>query len=615
MATIKEGKLLKRSPQSPLLFGGKKMQERFFILRADALLYYLPSDAEGIAAGRSGESSSRCKGMIMIDDVIGVYRAFELPTESKGIQEMARSLMPSEVPATIFIPVENGDGDVRIYELHDSDAAGAASWVEALRTVVHLRQMRGQPPYQAAYREAKAHEHVTPALTTPPALPPASHLAQDAASALSTETLAALRALEMQNAAAAATLALREPVVFRYSAKTRVEEALQHRKDMAAERARGSSDTGSCSDPRRQCTPFALPDAPPAAFMPRRSPLEQAASEADLPLDLVRQMQGQPVEVVRQMIRAYREAKAHEHVTPASPTPPALPPASAALPPASAASTAMRAALEADEAGDPIEALPKYIEAAEAYRELAASGTALSEFSAKCQRQARACIDRAEELKPLKERAEAERELSRREEALKQREQQLDSLAALSLASSGSGAGALQPPYWQACEDADYSADGFVLMPLDSARSTDAPSWATIEALLHTDQSSALGIGRDVVHKGHYTSLKLACAWRVQHPALWARFEVGRAQVRRECQRLEALGKGLGATPAGLPVLTEVKTRALPGGCDAEAREQFLLHGTKPETLLAILANGPNERFSSGLFGNGTYCASLARGP
>ena len=104
MATIKEGQLLKRSPQSPLLFGGKKMQERFFILRADALLYYLPSDVEGIAAGRSGESSSRCKGMIMIDDVIGVYRASELPTESKGMQEMARSLMPSEVPSSHLHP-------------------------------------------------------------------------------------------------------------------------------------------------------------------------------------------------------------------------------------------------------------------------------------------------------------------------------------------------------------------------------------------------------------------------------------------------------------------------------------------------------------------------------
>ena len=143
MATIKEGKLLKRSPQSTL-FGGKKMQERFFILRADALLYYLPSDAEGIAAGRTGEASSRCKGMIPIEDVIGVYRAFELPTDSKDMQKMARSLVPSEAPATIFIPVAQRDsaermkGDVRIYELRDSGAAGAASWVEALRAAVDL---------------------------------------------------------------------------------------------------------------------------------------------------------------------------------------------------------------------------------------------------------------------------------------------------------------------------------------------------------------------------------------------------------------------------------------------------------------------------------------------
>ena len=158
MATIKEGKLLKRSPQSTL-FGGKKMQERFLILRADALLYYLPSDAEGIAAGRSGEASSRCKGMIPIEDVIGVYRAFELPTDSKDMQKMARSLMPSEAPATIFIPVAQRDsaermkGNVRIYELRDSDAAGAASWVEALRAAVDL-------PHSAA---ASAHESASAA--------------------------------------------------------------------------------------------------------------------------------------------------------------------------------------------------------------------------------------------------------------------------------------------------------------------------------------------------------------------------------------------------------------------------------------------------------------------
>jgi hypothetical protein len=33
--------------------------------------------------------------------------------------------------------VDNGYGGVRIYELHDSDAAGAAIWVETLRAVVH----------------------------------------------------------------------------------------------------------------------------------------------------------------------------------------------------------------------------------------------------------------------------------------------------------------------------------------------------------------------------------------------------------------------------------------------------------------------------------------------
>ena len=65
-------------------------------------------------------------------------------------------------------------------------------------------------------------------------------------------------------------------------------------------------------------------------------------------------------------------------------------------------------------------------------------------------------------------------------------------------------------------------------------------------------------------------------------------------------QRLDALSKGLGEAPVGLPVLTDAKARALPGARDAEVREQMLLHGTKPDTLLAILANGPNERFSSG---------------
>ena len=37
-----------------------------------------------------------------------------------------------------------------------------------------------------------------------------------------------------------------------------------------------------------------------------------------------------------------------------------------------------------------------------------------------------------------------------------------------------------------------------------------------------------------------------------------------------------------------------------------------LLHCTKPDSLLSIISGGPNERFSGGLFGNGTYFAEDA---
>merc|ERR1712187_999400 len=47
----------------------------------------------------------------------------------------------------------------------------------------------------------------------------------------------------------------------------------------------------------------------------------------------------------------------------------------------------------------------------------------------------------------------------------------------------------------------------------------------------------------------------------------------------------------------------------LPGSLDVGINEVYLSHGSKPESLLAILSGGLNERFSGGLFGNGTYLA------
>ena len=170
---------------------------------------------------------------------------------------------------------------------------------------------------------------------------------------------------------------------------------------------------------------------------------------------------------------------------PSSSAPPAPPPPS----PASTASAALVAALEADEAGDPIAALPKYIEAAEAYMTAVAAAT--SEQSAKWSRQARSCVERAEELKPLAERAEAERALQRREAELAEREKQL-SLSS-GVAATASGAAALLPSHWIACEASEYSADGFVLLPLDGRQPADAPLWATLKTFLETENASALG--------------------------------------------------------------------------------------------------------------------------
>ena len=241
MATIKEGKLLKRSPQSTL-FGGKKMQERFLILRADALLYYLPSDAEGIAAGRSGEASSRCKGMIPIEDVIGVYRAFELPTDSKDMQKMARSLMPSEAPATIFIPVAQRDsaermkGNVRIYELRDSDAAGAASWVEALRAAVDLPHSAAASAHESA---SAAKSAVTKARKAQVALEVAQ-AAEVAKDAIAAADAANVEAIGAEAAAVKAAAALQRIPTTMQDLRTAAAAAANEAREGAAEAARAA---------------------------------------------------------------------------------------------------------------------------------------------------------------------------------------------------------------------------------------------------------------------------------------------------------------------------------------------------------------------------------------
>ena len=126
--------------------------------------------------------------------------------------------------------------------------------------------------------------------------------------------------------------------------------------------------------------------------------------------------------------------------------------------------------------------------------------------------------------------------------------------------------------------------------------------------MLQTD-GSQLGVGRDVRQHARYDNLRLACAWRLEHPAMWEKYFGGTQQVVRDVQLLRRQGV---RPPRSAPVRTEAAARGLPGSLNAEANEAMLLHGTRPEVLLNIISTGMNERFSGGIFGHGTYLAEDA---
>ena len=261
-------------------------------------------------------------------------------------------------------------------------------------------------------------------------------------------------------------------------------------------------------------------------------------------------------------------------------------------------------ALAADEGGDAAAALQHYIAAADAF--------ARSSKPADRNR-ARAFVQRAEEIREKAELQQREKDVGEREaqlEALKQsleddaRRVQQEEAAVAERTARAAAAG--QPSYWDGA--VVVGADGFALVPIEQRSEV----WTALEKLLRTD-SAHLGIGRDVVHAGKYDRLKPVCCWRLQHPGLWRRYEAGLDQVRRDAAVVRRAGiaalRGRDRRP-GLPVKTE--GCGLPGVLDDDVCEQWLLHGTKKDNLLDILSNGTNERYSGGLFGNGTYLAEDA---
>ena len=159
--------------------------------------------------------------------------------------------------------------------------------------------------------------------------------------------------------------------------------------------------------------------------------------------------------------------------------------------------------------------------------------------------------------------------------------------------------------------------DGFALRPL--LPGTDLLQ--SLEALLQTEHPEWLGDGKDVKQKWlvdgkdvNQNSLKLACAWKVNHQRNLDKYTTGVRRVQKELEMLENKGKDVSNVP-GLPV----KTTDRVGGftLSQACNEAILLHGVNnPDWLLDLLSTGLNEHFSGigagAAFGDGVYLAEDA---
>jgi len=114
--------------------------------------------------------------------------------------------------------------------------------------------------------------------------------------------------------------------------------------------------------------------------------------------------------------------------------------------------------------------------------------------------------------------------------------------------------------------------------------------------------------GRDQRTKLDYKGMEAVSAWRLQHLGLWGKYAMERENLKKyELKSLENVGIPIPAADVR-DTMTNMAAR-LPGTLDPAINEVYLSHGTKPESIMAILSGGLNERFSGGLFGNGTYLA------
>lgn len=127
-----------------------------------------------------------------------------------------------------------------------------------------------------------------------------------------------------------------------------------------------------------------------------------------------------------------------------------------------------------------------------------------------------------------------------------------------------------------------------------------------LQQMLHVEDPGKLGSGRDSMEwkkaHGDYNKLQLRLAWKIHKPIKRKVYEAKKKHVKGEMTFLLKPGEESKVTTKLDKVCDKFRA-------DSWVNEKFLLHGTKPESVLTIIHNGLSERFSGGLFGCGVYMA------
>jgi hypothetical protein len=167
------------------------------------------------------------------------------------------------------------------------------------------------------------------------------------------------------------------------------------------------------------------------------------------------------------------------------------------------------------------------------------------------------------------------------------------------------------PSHWAPMRD-----NRLRLVRLRPGTDDDDVALRALQGALETQDPTWLGVGADATQwppsiAAAERHLKLAAAWRVQHPGMWARYSAAVDQAFDDARR----GPPLPPTRVRGSLLQAVAE--LPGQVHSVAvNENYLLTGLPAPTLHTVLHNGLNERFSGAnagtMFGEGSYFAEDA---